>query len=148
CIGKLFVVLSIACGLLYITEFIEEHTVYTKKCLKILINAVIVSHIIVWVSDSISFFRTLFSIFCHVYYLHLLDDFPNIDVTSPKLIISALLAVIDHFVWFFYFTSYYFAYSKKIIQVATFFSLFVWLVPFLFFVSLGANENVIPSSGK
>jgi type IV secretory pathway TrbD component len=33
-------------------------------------------------------------------------------------------------------------------DIAAFFGLCVWLVPFAYFISLSANDNALPTSGK
>ncbi len=54
-----------------------------------------------------------------------------------------VLAVADHFMWFNYFSNRYHTFW----EISTHFGIFVWLVPFMFFVSLSANENVLPLAG-
>ena len=53
-----------------------------------------------------------------------------------------VMAVIDHCTWFIYFSGHYYPFS----EILAFFSICVWLVPFGFFISLSANENVLPGS--
>jgi len=47
----------------------------------------------------------------------------------------------DHFLWFTYFSSNYYRFS----EVASFFGLCVWLVPFIYFISLSASDNTLPT---
>jgi hypothetical protein len=63
------------------------------------------------------------------------------------LIFSAfftVLVLIDHFVWFQYFTRHY----TPFMDIAAFFGICVWLIPFAYFISLSANDNALPLSGK
>ncbi|CAG0924662.1 unnamed protein product [Notodromas monacha] len=55
--------------------------------------------------------------------------------------VPALLLAWNHYVAFSYFSSKYFALS----EILTYFTLFMWLVPFALLVSLSANDNVLPS---
>ncbi len=57
---------------------------------------------------------------------------------------NIVLVISNHFVWFFYFTHQY----VSIAEVASFFGLLVWLVPFSYFISLSANEYTLPAYGS
>ena len=55
-----------------------------------------------------------------------------------------MLVLVDHFLWFQYFTTTrYFVF----VDVAAFFGICVWLIPFAYFISLSANDNALPSFG-
>ncbi|KAJ3415739.1 erv26 super protein [Chytridiales sp. JEL 0842] len=71
----------------------------------------------------------------------MLDKFPNIQLEDPVFLGSCVLSIVNHFVWFFYFTENH----HRFMEIATFFSLMVWLVPFMYFISLSANENTLPA---
>ena len=69
------------------------------------------------------------------------------------------LVVTNHFVWFRHFSNppiptlahYYTVYEPDLpsfTEIAAFFGLQVWLVPFSLFVSLSAGEYVLPSMGS
>lgn len=58
--------------------------------------------------------------------------------------LNLVLVFVDHFLWFNYFTTHY----KPFMDIAAFFGLCVWLVPFAYFISLSANDNALPTSGK
>ncbi len=76
---------------------------------------------------------------------------------------NAALVVTNHFLWFRHFsTATYFSplssrYPKSrydlvdtptFTEIASYFGLCIWLVPFTLFVSLSAGENVLPSMGS
>ena len=65
------------------------------------------------------------------------------DIVFPCRPESIALVLADHFVWFFWFASVY----HSLGEVASFFGICVWIVPFLFFISLSANEFTLPLSG-
>ncbi|KAI8909396.1 transmembrane adaptor Erv26 [Powellomyces hirtus] len=142
-VGFAFVTLSLACGLYYLAELVEEYTVTTKKIIKITTAVTIVVHILLWLFDGLPFKRVLFSLLCQAWYSQLLRTFPDIELSSPAFILSCILVISDHFVWFFYFTDHY----HTFFEIATFFGLVVWLIPFMYFISLSANEYTLPNFG-
>ncbi|KAJ3149704.1 erv26 super protein [Geranomyces michiganensis] len=140
-VGFAFVTLSLACGLYYLAELVEEYTVLTKRIIKITSLATAAAHVLLWLFDGLPFKRILFSLLCHAWYSQLLRTFPEIELASPAFIVSCVLVISDHFVWFFYFTDHFHTFT----EIATFFGLVVWLVPFMYFISLSANEYTLPN---
>jgi hypothetical protein len=73
---------------------------------------------------------------------------------------SPALVIANHYFWFRHFsapppsssyTSYPYSRDSNIpsfTEIASYFGLCVWLVPFALFVSLSASENVLPSMGS
>ncbi|CEP12590.1 hypothetical protein [Parasitella parasitica] len=137
-----FVVLSLACGLYYLAELVEEYSVYTKKVIKWMTACIISLHVLFWIFDGLPFFHLAFSIFCHCVYSLNLKNFPFISLSSIQFLSSCVLVFADHFLWFNYFTKHY----KPFMDIAAFFGLCVWLVPFAYFISLSANDNALPTS--
>ncbi|KAI0249945.1 transmembrane adaptor Erv26-domain-containing protein, partial [Lactifluus subvellereus] len=160
----MFVTLSLASGLLWISELIEEHSKLAKIFGKKGIYVIISIHVLLVFTDSLPFHKTLFSIFCHVVYLQNFSYlWPVISLTSPSFIASCILVVADHFMWFFHFTrlthearkAAHKAYRGGPVvkgptfgDMATFFGLCVWLTPLFLFLSLSANDNTLPTSGS
>ncbi len=70
-------------------------------------------------------------------------EFPVINLSGLFFIGSIALTLVDHFMWFYYFTRK----SHSMLEIASFFTFIVWIVPFQFFISLSANENSLPSIG-
>lgn len=75
------------------------------------------------------------------------------------LICLAVLVLVNHYFWFRHFSE---AQSRSLAnmrsiydqpdvpsfaQIASYFGICVWLVPFALFVSLSANDNVLPTMG-
>ncbi|KAI9352656.1 transmembrane adaptor Erv26 [Obelidium mucronatum] len=127
-LGFIFLVLSLASGLYYLAEIIET---------------VVGCHVILGVYDGMSWLRISISIGCHLFYSLMLNSFPNIQLDDPYFIISCVLAVVDHFMWFFWFADA--NHFHRFMDISAFFGLMVWLVPFMFFISLSAAENTLPS---
>lgn len=156
-VGFVFLVLAIASGLYYVSELVEEHTEPTKRFLKRLIQFIMVVFVLLWIFDNLPFWLTIFSIVSYyVYYLNL-HRFPYVELTSPIFILSCILVIINHFLWFNHFHHPYIpplqerlkqGYKPPKIpdftEICAFFGLLVWFVPFALFVSLSANDNILP----
>lgn len=155
--GFFLLVLAIALGLYYISEIVEEHTEPTKRVLKKLIYAEIVVSLLLWIFDSFPFKLTSFLIFSHVVYLQNLVKFPYVQLTSPIFLLSCVLVVANHFLWFSHFHNPYIPPISERLrpdymppriplfsEVCSFFGLCVWLIPFALFVSLSAHDNLLP----
>ncbi|EED84456.1 predicted protein, partial [Postia placenta Mad-698-R] len=159
----LFVTLSLASGLLWLSELIEEHSRMAKVVGKRSIYAVIILHVLLYLSDSLPLKHIVFSIFCHIVYLqNFTSGWPFISLTSISFITSCILVIADHFMWFFYFARLtqdarhrthrpYGAPDNSpripgFADIATFFGLCVWLAPLFLFLSLSANDNALPTN--
>ncbi|XP_072486511.1 protein TEX261 isoform X2 [Notamacropus eugenii] len=73
---------------------------------------------------------------------YMIWTFPFIMLTSPNFILSCVLVVVNHYLAFQYFAEEYYPFS----EVLAYFTFCLWLIPFAFFVSLSAGENVLPST--
>ncbi|RLV94531.1 Protein SVP26 [Spathaspora sp. JA1] len=156
-VGFVFLVLSIASGLYYISELVEEHTEPTKRFLTKLIYGIIATFILLLIFDKFPIKLTLFSIFSYYVYLQNLKRFPYVELTSPIFLLSCILVIINHFLWFHHFHSPYIPPLEvrlrpnyqppripEFAEVCSFFGLLVWFVPFALFVSLSAHDNLLP----
>ena len=157
-----------------IAEVIEEHSKLAKTIGQRLIYGVITLHVLFAVVDQLPWHLSALGVFCHVVYLqNFSKNWPFISLTSIKFLASCALVLVDHFAWFFYFADrakhvdshYSSRYGRSayrpswdtrplpkrseeplnFMDVATFFGICVWLVPFFLFLSLSANDNVLPS---
>ncbi len=137
--GASLLIISMATGLYYISEAIEEHTILTIKVIRYTTIGCSILHLLL-LFEGLSLPRTLFSLFCYQIYSLMLSSFPRINVTGILFISSCLLAISDHAIWFFYFVNNH----KEFSFVASFFGILVWLLPFLYFISLNANDNTLP----
>jgi len=160
CLGFGFLVLAIASGLYYLSELVEEHTVLAKRILTRLIYTVIGIQTLLWLIDGFPFLISVLSIVSHVVYLGNMRRFPVVKLSDPLFITSCVLVLVNHYVWFVHFStshhpsptssaSYYDqTYRTSFSEVASYFGLCVWLVPFALFVSLSASDNVLPTMGS
>ena len=157
-LGFLFLTLAIASGLYYLSELVEEHSVLARKTLSRMIYFVITTQILLTIVDRLPLTLSALSIGSHVLYLQNLRRFPWVKLTEPVFIASCVLVLINHYAWYRHFSvpptppRRYNFYDQPSVpsftEIASFFGLQVWLVPFALFVSLSAGENVLPSMGS
>ncbi|KAK3718906.1 erv26 super protein [Vermiconidia calcicola] len=160
-LGFLFLTLAIASGLYYLSEIVEEHTVIAKKVLTRMIYAIIASQLLLALVDKFPWTLSALSIGSHIVYMRNLRRFPIVKLTDPVFILSCGLVLANHWLWFRHFSvppksaakggrfNYYDREPMPTFtEIASFFGLNVWLVPFALFVSLSAGENVLPSMGS
>ncbi|PVH95337.1 DUF396-domain-containing protein [Periconia macrospinosa] len=101
------------------------------------------------------------SVVSHFIYAQNLRRFPIVKLTDPLFLLSCGLVILNHYMWFRHFSApppppKYPSYSTygpdpsipSFTEIASYFGLCVWLVPFALFVSLSAGENVLPSMGS
>lgn len=121
-------------------------------------------HVLLYFFDSLPLAHLAFSIICHIVYLqNFTPAWPMVSLSSLTFISSCILVVVDHFMWFFYFsrlTSQARSARGRMYrgpnpgapgfsEIATFFAVCVWLAPLFLFLSLSAGENTLPTaSGK
>ncbi|KAJ2000933.1 erv26 super protein [Coemansia thaxteri] len=141
-LGCAFVVFSIACGLFVISEWVEESPRQTRKLIQFMVWAVDAVHLLA-VLDGVSPWRAVASAgFNHVYTLNL-ATFPLVNTSGASFLGSCVLAIGNHFMWFFYFVknmSYPFG------QVCALMFFCVWLVPLALFVSLTPAGTALPGA--
>ncbi|GAA5850812.1 hypothetical protein JCM8547_009096 [Rhodosporidiobolus lusitaniae] len=169
-LGGLFVLLSLASGLLYVAEVIEEHSALAKTCGQYLIYAEVLLYLLLFFVDGLPVHIVVVGILAHLVYLgNFSRSWPIISLTSLTFIASCLLVLVHHFLSFRHFSArsassahqnrytHYNAYNRNhtsardeptFLDIATFFTVCVWLVPFYLFLSLSANDNVLPSAGE
>lgn len=137
-----FVTLAIAAGLYYLAELIEEYTVATSRIIKymILFSTGVLSGLYLFEGFPILMVGT--GLFTNLVYFGLLQTFPYILLSSPNFILSCVLVVLNHYMAFQYFAEEYYPFS----EVLAYFTICLWVIPFSFFVSLSAGENVLPST--
>ncbi|CAG0915748.1 unnamed protein product [Notodromas monacha] len=135
------VTLALAAGLYYLAELVEEFSVATGKTIRFLIWMTIVSYVMLFVFEDFPGSMVAAGFAAQVCHLLIMRTFPLVNVTSLPFIGALVLLGWNHYVAFSYFSSKYFALS----EILTYFTLFMWLVPFALLVSLSANDNVLPS---
>jgi Transmembrane adaptor Erv26 len=165
-LGFCFLTLSIASGLYYLSELVEEHTVLSARLLRNLIYIIVGIQTLLWLVDGFPFSLTALGIASHAVYASNLRHFPIVKLGDPLFILSCVLVLINHWFWFQHFSkppsyqggsslgnAFWDKYQTAVPQpsfteIASYFGLCVWLVPFALFVSLSAGDNVLPSMGS
>jgi hypothetical protein len=143
----LFFAVCLATGLYYLAELVEEYTRLTKKVINWAIKVVIALHVILLVFDRLPVVAIGVGVGAHVVYYRLLRTFPYISLTAPDFLGSLGLLVLSHVVWIrFFYTDPRCAYVSME-WLFGFMLVMVWIVPFAFFISLAANESVLPGGG-
>lgn len=87
-LGFCFLTLAIASGLYYLSELVEEHSVFTKKLLTRLIYAVIAIQTLLALFDKFPWALSALSIISHVVYAQNLRRFPVVKLTDPIFLLS------------------------------------------------------------
>uniref|UniRef100_A0A8C7FFH4 Protein TEX261 n=1 Tax=Oncorhynchus kisutch TaxID=8019 RepID=A0A8C7FFH4_ONCKI len=131
-----------AAGLYYLAELIEEYTVATSRIIKymILFSTGVLTGL--YLFEGFPWLMMGCGLFTNLVYFGLLQTFPYILLSSPNFILSCVLVVLNHYMAFQYFAEEYYPFS----EVLAYFTICLWIIPFSFFVSLSAGENVLPST--
>jgi len=79
---------TIASGLYYLSELVEEHTVIAKRLLTRLIYAIIGLQLVLCLADGFPLPLTLMGIASHVIYLGNMRRFPFVRLTDPLFLAS------------------------------------------------------------
>ncbi|XP_068045250.1 protein TEX261 [Anomalospiza imberbis] len=137
-----FVTLAIAAGLYYLAELIEEYTVATRRIIKSMIWFSSAVHLGLFLFEHFPALLVATGLFSNLVYLGLLQSFPCLVLSSSNFLLSCVLVVVNHYLAFQYFAEEFYLFS----EVLAYFTFCLWLIPFAFFVSLSAGENVLPST--
>ena len=127
-------------GLYYLAEMVEEYTRLTKKVLDWAIKITLVAHVLLLIVDRMPFMALVVSGGSQFAYARMLKRFPFIEFASVDFIASLAALAATHWVWIRHFHMTY--HSTE--YVLGFFFMVVWFVPFGFFISIAANESVLP----
>lgn len=136
-----FVTMAIAAGLYYLAELVEEYTVLTAKVIKWMVLVTLFTFIGLLLFENLPTSMIVCGIIAQVSHMSLLANFPFFSVSSPAFLASVVMVVINHYLAFSFFGENFYPFS----EVMAYFTICQWLVPFAFFVSLSANENVLPT---
>ncbi|KAI8632503.1 transmembrane adaptor Erv26 [Xylariaceae sp. FL1651] len=159
-LGFCFLTLAIASGLYYLSELVEEHTVLAKRLITRLIYIVGGLQLVLWLVDGLPLWLTLIGVVSHIIYLGNMRRFPFVRLTDPLFLASCVLVLANHYLWFRHFSEMQQrSYSRmssmydqpdvpSFTEIASFFGICVWLIPFTLFVSLSASDNVLPTIGS
>ena len=99
-VNKLKLASYTACGLYYLSEIVEEHTVLSKKILTRLIQAIIGIHVLLIILDGFPVLLTLFSAASNAVYMLNLRKFPFVKLSDGVFIASCRMHIIFLFAKF------------------------------------------------
>jgi hypothetical protein len=136
-----FFLLSLAAGLYYLAELIEEYSVLAKKVIAFAVLCVVVMHVGLWLIDGLPVLLVLTAVLAHLCYGSLLSTFPLISLLSPGFLAGTVFLLVSHYLAFQYFATEWHPFQ----EVLAFFFCGLWMVPFAFFISLSANDLVLPT---
>lgn len=136
-----FITVAVAAGLYYLAELVEEYTVTSKKIIWWMIVVTLVIYICFILFEDLPYKVTVCGIISQIAHLFILKTYPYVMITSPAFIVAIIMLVVNHYLAFQYFATVYLSFS----EVIAYFTLCLWLVPFALFVSLSANENILPT---
>jgi|TARA_B100001142_G_scaffold96742_1_gene98630 hypothetical protein len=150
-----FIAVCLATGLYYLAEIVEEYTRVTKKVLTWAIKISVGMNVALLVIDRLPFLCILISCAAQGAYWTLLKRFPFMELASPEFLGSVGALILNHFMWMRHFKhddhhdDHYGRYNDghSVEYLLGFFLMVVWIVPFGFFISLAANESVLPGGG-
>lgn len=131
-----------AAALYYIAELVEEYSTMAKKTISWMILFVIFVYVIFIFCEDLSWTMIICGLLAQGMHGAIMNNFPFIDFLSVPFVGSIVMLLINHFLAFKYFTENHYEFS----EVLAYFTLCMWLVPFALFVSLNANDNVLPTT--
>jgi hypothetical protein len=99
-------------------------------------------HLVLLVVDGFPLLQISYSLLTLAVVSTNMLQYPYILVTNPNFLLGSAMTIGNHFMWFNYF-SYR---PATMLQVATFFALCVWLVPFAYFTSLCSASEALPTT--
>uniref|UniRef100_A0A6M2DWW1 Protein TEX261 n=1 Tax=Xenopsylla cheopis TaxID=163159 RepID=A0A6M2DWW1_XENCH len=137
-----FITISIAAGLYYLAELVEEHTVVAKQAIYVMVSISILIYIGFIFFETFSWFLIICGLAAQLFHCIILKNFPFVQLSSFSFITTVMLLVFNHYLAFMFFAENYHPFS----EVMAYFILCLWLVPFSLFVSLSANDNVLPTT--
>ena len=134
----------LAAGLYYLAELVEEYTVVTKKIITWIVTGTILIYVVFFITENFSWAMLLCGLAAQIFHAIILSSFPFIRFDSLPFIGAVILLFVNHYFAFSHFQQHYYQFS----EVMAYFTLCLWLVPFALFVSLSANDNVLPTSNE
>ncbi|KAI5185983.1 hypothetical protein NEHOM01_1206 [Nematocida homosporus] len=123
-------------------HYIEEYPARAKEKIRYLVYAVCALHVLLFLR-GFGILMIGFSIICQLLFFNLLNDYPNIETSGAGFISAVAATFINHMV----FLSAMLRNKTGILEIFFYFFVIVWTVPFAFFLSLTANDDVISIPG-
>ncbi|OLY82667.1 Protein SVP26 [Smittium mucronatum] len=144
-----FLSIFLGSGLYIASEWVEENSRKAKRILEVYTLVSLVLLLSFLLIDGAPFLRIVFSVVCLGVYSLFLNTFPLVNIASFTFVASCACALGNHFVWFLYFADNVSEFS--VLEIVSFMTICVWLLPILYLISLDSPGNALPSfdsSGK
>ena len=143
--GYLFMLFNAVClaaGLVYLANLAEEYVSVTKQILKGSLLAVLLVHVaLLCFEDQIAWTPLFVGIAAHVVYALSLPKFPFLELTAAPSIAAVGLFLLNNYLWITWFVS---ETLQPLLHVLGFCLITVWLVPFIFLISISSDEFMLP----
>lgn len=138
-VSILVLALAISAGLYLVAELAEEYPNMTSKVLRYALGAVIAVQLILWV-DGLPAVPCIVQLVAFAAYASTLMHFPFVQLFSLPTISSVILFLATNGVWLHYLL------DMRVDTISTlgYFVVMVWAVPCGLFVSLSANDFMLP----
>ncbi|XP_063837132.1 protein TEX261 [Ostrinia nubilalis] len=143
-VQAIFVTLAIAAGMYYLAELVEEYSVMAKYVISWAVALTSVIHLGLILFEDLPLYLNALGLFQQLLHTVLLREFPVVRVTSLAFVAAVSSLVLHHYLALKYFGSVYYNYS----EVLAYFTLCLWIVPFALFISLSANDYVLPTTDE
>lgn len=108
----MFITISFAAGLYYISEIVEEYTEKAKKVIKFSTFVTIAIYILLMLTESFSWSIILCGLLAQVIHLVILRTFPNIKILSLEFWTAVVLLLVNHYLAYSHFQEVYYALSE------------------------------------
>jgi len=136
-----FASLAVASGLYYLAELVEEFTTTAAKIIRYIILGVVCIYIGLLVFEDFPWTMIVCGITSQLAHLYVMRTFPYFVLASVPFISTLFFIGLNHYLAFSYFSSQLYPFS----EVMSYFVICLWVVPFAFFVSLSANDLILPT---
>lgn len=133
---------SLAAGLYYLAELIEEHTQLAHSIIAFISEGTMVIHLVLLFWDKMPWLPVLVSASAHAVYLQLLKTFPFFRFKSWEAIASIAAAAGATGMWIRHFSNSW----HTLEYIFGFMLMTTWLTPMLLVLSLAANDNTLPGA--
>lgn len=98
-------------------------------------------YLLFFLTENFPIWINIFGILAQVTHLLILRSFPEVKIASLEFVAAVALLFVNHYLAYTFFNDVYYPLS----EILGYFTLCLWFVPFSLFVSLSANEQVLPS---
>lgn len=113
-----------------------------KKVIMLLILATVTLYASLMCFEKMPWSIILAGFFAQGLHAAIIRSFPFVQISSPEFILAVIMVLVNHFLAFRFFSLNYY----PLTEVLAYFTLCLWIVPFALFVSLSANDQVLPTT--